>query len=57
MIKLSLDYEDITLTTNLYWNQRVNLLVDSEQTDDIVIQREIRQGCILSPLLFNLYSE
>lgn len=42
---------------NLYWNQRASVRVDSEESNDIVIERGVRQGCILSPTLFNLYSE
>ena len=31
--------------------------VGDEQTEEVKILRGVRQGCILSPILFNLYSE
>lgn len=31
--------------------------VEGERTDEVRIRREVRQGCILSFLLFNIYSE
>ena len=36
---------------------RDRVRVDKEKTEEIQILREIRQACILSPLLFNIYSE
>ena len=30
---------------------------NSRMTDNIIISKGVRQGCILSPILFNLYSK
>lgn len=54
---IGLDDKDITIIKTLYWSQHATVRVDGEETDAIVIQKGVRQGCILSPLLFNLYSE
>ena len=45
------------LIAELYWNQTAKVRTDAETTDEINILRGVRQGCILSPSLFNLYSE
>ena len=42
---------------SLYWNQKAQIRINGEETSAIEICRGIRQKCILSPLLFNLYSE
>ncbi|XP_072933758.1 uncharacterized protein [Epargyreus clarus] len=54
---VGLDDKDIRFIRNLYWNQHATVRVDGEETNSVVIQKGVRQGCILSPLLFNLYSE
>lgn len=52
-----IDDKDLRIIGNLYWNQIANLRVEGEHTDYVEIKRGVRQGCILSPLIFNLYSE
>ena len=41
----------------LYMGHSVKLKVDQRATRRVKTGREIRQGCCLSPVLFNLYSE
>lgn len=53
----NLDMKDIRIISNLYFNQVASVRIGGELSDEMEIQRGVRQGCILSPLLFNLYSE
>ena len=52
-----MDSKDLRVITNLYWNQRACIRNDNEVSDFTEIKRGVRQGCILSPSLFNLYTE
>ncbi|XP_077295466.1 uncharacterized protein LOC143917759 [Arctopsyche grandis] len=54
---IGLDKRDIRLIGNLYWNQTAVVRVERDTTESIRIMKRVRQGCVLSPLLFNLYSE
>ena len=38
-------------------DQRVKVRLDRGETRSVLIGRRVRQGCCLSPSLFNLYSE
>lgn len=51
------DYRDIRIIAALYWQQSAEIKVERETSESILIKKGVRQGCILSPLLFNLYSE
>lgn len=42
---------------NLYWNQTAVVRCESAESEETSIRRGVRQGCILSPVLFNVYSE
>ena len=54
---INVDYRDIRLITNLYWEQKANVRVEQDMSDEVNIKRGVRQGCVLSPTLFNLYTE
>lgn len=45
-----IDDKDLHLIINLYWYQKASISVEGNCS-------EVRQGCILYPTLFNLYSE
>ena len=45
------------LLRNLYAGQEATFTTGQGTTDWFQIRKEVRQGCILSPCLFNLYAE
>ena len=45
------------LLRNLYAGQEATLRTEHGTTDWFQIEKGVRQGCILSPCLFNLYEE
>ena len=54
---LDMDGKDIRLIQNLYWNQIAAVRLEDGNSEEFEIRRGVRQGCILSPKLFNLYAE
>ena len=57
MAKLDLHGKDIRLLKNLYWNQSACVKIDGDLSKYTKIKRGVRQGCVMSPDLFNYYSE
>ena len=47
----------ICLLRNLYASQEATVRIGHGTTDWFQIEKAVRQGCILSPCLFNLYAE
>ena len=47
----------ICLLRNLYGGQEATVRTINGTMDWFQIRKEIRQGCILSPYLFNLYAD
>ncbi|KAK3769432.1 hypothetical protein RRG08_066439 [Elysia crispata] len=52
-----IDGKDLRVLRNLYWDQTAAVRVDGELSEYTNIKRGVRQGCVMSPDLLNLYSE
>ena len=57
MENLDIDGKDISLIRNLYWNKKAYMRTEDGSSPEIHIKRGVQQGCVLSPCLFNLYTE
>lgn len=55
--EIQLNWKDRRLIRELYKGQKVVVRVDNEETEEVIIGRGVRQGCCMSPALFNLYAE
>ena len=55
--QIGIDSKDIRIVQNLYYNQMACVRVDSSNSRSFQIQKGVRQGCVMSPDFFNLYSE
>src|SRR3984885_14147392 len=55
--RVGVDWRDRRLIGNLYMGQKVRIRIDGEYSEQGVVGRGVRQGCPLSPLLFNIYIE
>jgi hypothetical protein len=54
---IGIDWRERRLISKLYMEHSVNIRLDQGETRSVKIGRGVRQGCCLSPILFNLYSE
>ena len=57
LTKLKIDGKDLRIIKNMYWEQTAAMRVEGEISAFQKIKRWVRQGCVLSPDLFSLYSE
>ena len=55
--RIGVDWKDRRLIGNLYMGQKVRIKIEGEFSEPGVIGRGVRQGCPLSPILFNIYIE
>ena len=54
---LNIGGNDLRLIRNMYYSQKAAIRIKGELGEWVCIQKGIRKECILSPDLFNLYSE
>ena len=52
--KLHVDGKDLRIIKNIYWEQTAAVKIENETCAFQDIKRGVRQGCVLSPDLFNL---
>jgi len=52
-----IDWRERRLISNLYMTHSVKVQLNRGETRSVKIGRGVKQGCCLSPVLFNLYSE
>jgi hypothetical protein len=55
--RTGIDCRERRFISKLYTDQRVIIRMDRGESRSVQIGRRVRQGCCLSPILFNLYSE
>ena len=54
---LNIDGKDLRIVRNIYWEQTAAMRIGNYLSVFQDIKRGVRQGCLLSPDLFSIYSE
>ena len=52
-----IEENDIALIANLYWQQKTIVKINNDISEPLKIEKGVRQGCVLSPALFNPYTD
>src|SRR6478609_3765244 len=54
---IGVDWRDRRMISELYMNQEAVLRIAGGESDSGIIGRGVREGCLLSPLLFSIYAK
>ena len=54
--EIGINDKDLQIITKLYWEQTATVRTENGVTKEFQIKKGVRQGCVLSPSLFNLYT-
>ena len=54
---LDIDSKDLRVVKTIYWEQTATINIGTETSPFIKVKRGVRDECVFSPDLFNLYSE
>src|SRR2546425_11817762 len=57
MVKAGIPDLERSLVINLYWRQHAVVRWDGEVSREVEVENGARQDCLISSILFNLYSE
>ena len=57
LLRHNCDGKDLRVIRNLYWEQEAKIRIDDDCSVYKPIGRGVRQGCVFSPDLFNIYSK
>ena len=55
--RIDIDFNDKRVIEKLYWQQTATVRCGDEYSEFFPMKWGVRQGCVLSPKLFNLYTE
>ena len=55
--EIGINDKDLQIITKLYWEQTATVRTEYGVTKEFQVKQGVRQGCVLSPSLFNLYTE
>ena len=54
MVEYQIPHENFHNIWELYRNQTARIEIQNEESEPVLIQKGVRKGCVMSPILFNM---